>query len=150
MNHRGLFREEFTAERLERVFGATKVFRNVDIWDTKARKNKLGEIDTLVLIADHAIVVQAKSKKLTLAARKGNDLQLQTDFKGAVQDACDQAFACSQHLLTGTAVFADAAGKEISIANPIKRIHPVCVVSDHYPALSFQAEHSSSSPQPML
>ena len=139
MTHRGQFTEEFTAERLEYVFGGGRVFRNVDIWETKARKNKLSEIDALVVIADHVIVVQAKSKKLTLEARKGNDLQLQADFKGAVQDACDQAFACSQLIIAGEAVFADAKGNEIQIVAPIKRIHPICVVSDHYPALSFQA-----------
>jgi hypothetical protein len=139
MQNRGLFTEEFTAGRLERVFGADKVFRNIDIWETKARKNKLGEIDTLVLIADRALVVQAKSKKLTLEARKGNDLQLQADFKAAVQDACDQAFVCSRQLTAGTAVFTDSDGNEIAIPRSIKHIHPVCVVSDHYPALSFQA-----------
>jgi hypothetical protein len=139
MQNRGLFTEEFTAGRLEGVFGADKVFRNVDIWETKARKDKLGEIDTLVLIADRALVVQAKSKKLTFEARKGNDLQLQADFKAAVQDACDQAFACSRQLPAGTAVFTDSDGNEIAIPRPIKHIHPISVVSDHYPALSFQA-----------
>jgi uncharacterized protein YchJ len=139
MKNRGVFTEEFTAERLESVFGKKRVFRNVDIWETPARKKKLGEIDTLVLIADHAIVVQAKSKRLTLLARKGNDLQLQADFKGAVQDACDQAIACSQYLVDGKAILTDASGKRIAIARPIRSVYPLCVVSDHYPALSFQA-----------
>jgi hypothetical protein len=101
MTNRGLFTEAFTAERLERVFGTDHVFRNVDIWETNARKKKIGEIDALVLFGDRAIVVQAKSKKLTLAARKGNDPQLRADFKGAVQDACDQAILCSEHLPPG-------------------------------------------------
>jgi hypothetical protein len=139
MVNRGLFTEEFTAERLERVFGPDRVFRNVDIWETKARKKKLGEIDTLVLISDRAIVVQAKSKKLTLLARKGNDLQLQKDFKAAVQDACDQAVTCGKLLIDRKGVFTDATGREIAFSTPIKHVHPLCVVSDHYPALSFQA-----------
>ena len=138
MKHRGLFTEEFTAERLRRVFGAENIFCNVDIWETKARKKKLGEIDTLVLFADRAIVAQAKSKKLTLLARKGNDLQLQTDFRGAVQDSCDQALSCSSLLLDGKAFFTDSVGNELPIPT-IKHIHPLCVVSDHYPALSFQS-----------
>ena len=139
MAHRGEFTEAFTAGRLERVFGTDKVFHNIDIWDSKARKKKLGEIDVLVLIGDRALVVQPKSKKLTLEARKGNDLQLQSDFKSAVQDACDQAFECSKHLVSGKGEFADSAGKEILVPSPLKHIHPVCVVADHYPALSFQA-----------
>jgi hypothetical protein len=36
-------------------------------------------------------------------------------------------------------VFADSRGNEIPISTPIKHIHPVCVVSDHYPALRLQA-----------
>src|SRR5262249_39380947 len=110
MNNRGNFTEEFSSARLERVFGPGKVFRNVDIWETSARKKRLGEIDAFMLIGDRAIVVQAKSKKLTLAARKGNDLQLQADFKAAVQDACNQAVFCSQHLVAATAFLADRSG----------------------------------------
>ncbi len=138
MTNRGLFTEEFTSKRLERVFGTDKVFRNVEIWD-KARKNRLGEIDTLVLIGDRALVVQAKSKKLTIEAQKGNDLQLQADFKGAIQDACDQALACSHRLLEGEAKFLDPSGNDVILLNAIKDVYPICVVSDHYPALSFQA-----------
>ena len=40
-----------------------------------------GEIDVLVLFANRAIVLQAKSKKLTLESRKGNDLAIKKDFK---------------------------------------------------------------------
>ena len=137
MANRGKFTEEFAAERLERVFGVAKVFRNVDIWESKGKKS--GEIDTLVLFANRAIVVQAKSKKLTLDARKGNDLQLKSDFKGAVQDACDQALECSEKLAVRSLEFKDSTGKEIKIPESIKKIHPVCLVSEHYPALSFQA-----------
>ena len=64
LTNRGKFTEEFAAERLERVFGGARVYKNVDIWVTKNKK--FGEIDALVLFADRAIVVQAKSKKLQL------------------------------------------------------------------------------------
>lgn len=139
MTNRGAFTEEFVEARLQRVFGTKKVFRGIDIWENSTKKKRLGEIDTLVLFGDYAIVVQAKSKKLTLAARKGNDLQLQADFKAAVQSACNQALDCSQHLLSGAPFFADSSGTEIKLEAPLKKVYPICVVSDHYPALSFQA-----------
>lgn len=138
--NRGAFTEDFTAERLKAVFGADRVFLNVDIWETPARKKKLGEVDVLAMIGDIAMLVQAKSKKLTVSARKGNDLQLQTDFKGAVQDACDQAVDCAKHLLTGGIFVAGPDGNEIAAAANLTKIHPVCVVSDHYPSLTFQAQ----------
>lgn len=94
----------------------------------------------LVLFADRAIVLQAKSKKLTLAARQGSDPHIQEDFKGAVQDACDQAFTCSEELVAGKCSFTEEHGQEITLPKEIKQVFPVCVVSDHYPALSFQVQ----------
>jgi len=135
--NRGLFAEDFGVQRLVRVFGAENVYRNVDIWKSKGAK--LGEIDVLVLFGDRAIVVQAKSKRLTLAARKGNDLQLKADFKGAVQDACDQALDCGRLLVERSARYTDASGREIVLPTGIKTVYPLCLVSDHFPALSFQA-----------
>jgi len=140
MKNRGLFTEEFTTCRFERVFGKNQVLKNVDIWESKNRKKKLGEIDTLVLFADRAIVIQAKSKKLTLLSRKGNDLQLQEDFKGAVQDSCDQAIDCSGYLINRSVFLTNAESQEIKLPN-LRSIHPICVVSEHYPALSFQAHN---------
>lgn len=135
--NRGIFAEEFAAERLEHVFGGGRVFSNVDIWRSKGKK--LGEIDALVLFADRAIIVQAKAKKLTLDARKGNDLQLRGDFKGAVQDACDQAYACSQGLLSSPVTLTDGSGTQVALPKSIKEIFQICLVADHYPALTFQS-----------
>lgn len=90
VRHRGIFTEEFAAECLEKVFGKARVFRNIDIYGPD--RNRVGEIDVLAIYGRKAILVQAKSKRLTIEARKGNDLQLKDDFKKAVQDAADQAF----------------------------------------------------------
>ena len=137
MKHRGEFTEEFTGEKLKLIFGEARVFNNIDIVDSK--KNKAGEIDVLVVFANRAIVLQAKSKKLTIAARKGNDLCLKEDFKKAVQDAYNQAFSCSSLLTDENYKLIDGKRNEIGIKRDFKEIYPFCVVSDHYPALSFQA-----------
>ena len=67
--HRGEFTESFAAQRLTQVFGSDHVFKNVEIF--KSKGEVLGEIDVLVCFGNRAIVLQAKSKKLTLEARKG-------------------------------------------------------------------------------
>jgi hypothetical protein len=61
LKHRGDFAESFAAERLKHVFGAGRVFQNVEIFKQKGQA--LGEIDVLVLFGNRAIVLQAKSKK---------------------------------------------------------------------------------------
>lgn len=135
--NRGIFTEKFSEERLKIVFGENRVFTNIDIY--KDKKTKIGEIDVLVVFSNRAIVLQAKSKKLTIAARKGNDNCLQDDFKKAVQDAYDQAYLCSEFLNNDSCRLVDSSGEELIIDRNFREIYPFCVVSDHYPALSFQA-----------
>lgn len=137
MKNRGDFTESFSAQRLTRVFGDRNVFLNVEIVDSK--RNIAGEIDVLIVYANRAIILQAKSKKLTIAARKGNDLSLRDDFKKAVQDAYDQAYSCATLLTDLSYKLIDDSGNELEIERNLCEIYPFCVVSDHYPALSFQA-----------
>jgi hypothetical protein len=100
---------------------------------------ELSEIDNLVVFGDRAIVLQAKAKRLTLAARKGNDMQIKDDFAKAIQDAYDQAVVCSRALLSGKNRLLDGEGKELILTTALKEIFPVCIVADHYPALASQA-----------
>lgn len=137
MKHRGLFTETFAVERLSQVFGAGKVLSNIDIFGPKGKK--LGEIDVLVLFGDRALVLQAKSKRLTLEARRGSDLQIKEDFKKSIQDSCDQAYLCAQLLEEGKYAFRNSVGSEVILPDNLKRIYVLCLISDHYPALSFQA-----------
>ncbi len=135
--NRGVFTESFVAERLALVFGRDRVFINVHIHETKA--TRIGEIDVLVVWGDRALVVQTKSKRLTVEARKGNDRILRSDFKKSVQDAYDQAVLCASRLGDERYRLTTADGAEVVLPFELREIYPLCVVSDHYPALSFQA-----------
>lgn len=135
--HRGDFTESFVADRLALVFGRNRVFTNVDIHETKA--TRIGEIDVLVLWGDRACIVQTKSKRLTVEARKGNDLVLRDDFKKSVQDAYDQAASCASCLGDTRYRLTTSDGAEVALPFELREIYLLCVVSDHYPALSLQA-----------
>ena len=137
MENRGLFTEQFAIKRLEHVFGLGNVLFNIDIFESKGRR--LGEIDVLVFFGNRALVLQAKSKRLTAEARRGNDLKIKDDFKKSVQDSSDQAYRCAELLEEGKCLFKDASGTEIFLPTNLKRIYVLCLISDHYPALSFQA-----------
>lgn len=137
LSNRGLFTEVASRDFLERVFESNHVFTNVDIY--KGKKTKVGEIDVLVVFGDRYIVLQAKSKRLTIEARKGNDLQIKDDFKKAVHDAYDQAIICSKALIDGDCRYVLSSGEELTLKHSPKIVYPLCIVSDHYPALNFQA-----------
>lgn len=138
LKHRGEYTEGFALQRLRAIFGEGRVYHGVNI--ERSKGNRLGEIDVLVIFGDRAIVLQAKSKRLTLEARRGNDRQIQSDFKAAVQDAYDQAMDCATALRDPSLRFVASDGDELTIPSDLSQIYPICLVADHYPALAFQAD----------
>ncbi|WP_431636880.1 SEC-C metal-binding domain-containing protein [Dyella sp. KULCS107] len=134
--HRGEFTESFAARRLATVFGSQRIHPNVDL---VRGKSVVGEIDVLVVFGNRLIIVQAKSKKLTLAARRGNDGQLRKDFAAAIQDSYDQAWLCAEAILAGDCVLKDAQKVNIELLQVPKEIFIFNLVAEHYPALAFQA-----------
>ena len=137
--HRGEFTEDFSVERLAHVFGPDRVIQNVTMFGNKG--GILGEIDVLVTFGDRAIILQAKSKKLTFEARRGNERVLQDDFRKAVQDAVDQSFACAELLGDPTVTLRSKDGGAVFVSVRPRTIFPLTVVVDHYPALALQARH---------
>ncbi|GBH09432.1 Preprotein translocase subunit SecA [Pseudomonas syringae pv. actinidiae] len=134
--NRGLFTENFAYERLREVFSDKNVFSNIDLYEGK---NKTGEIDVLVTFGDRLIILQAKSKRLTLGARKGNDGQLRDDFKKAIQHSYDQGLLCAESLGNPDCVLMRPDGTKLKMQFTPREIFIVNLISDHYPALSFQS-----------
>ncbi len=133
--HKGEFTENFLFQRLILIFGEDAVYQNVDVYQGKQR---VGEIDCLVIFGGYALQFQAKSQRLTLPSRKGSIHQLEADFKRAVQKAYDQAKTCALVFGKDDTLFRNSDGNLIDTSK-INHVYPICVVSDHYPALTFQA-----------
>ncbi len=134
--NRGAFTETFSARRLATVFGRKQAHTNVNLY---RGKNRVGEADVLVVFSDRVIVVQAKAKKLTLAARKGNDGHLRKDFAAAIQDACDQGWECANAIVARDCRLEDDKGIEVQLPSSIKQVFTLSVVAENYPALAHQA-----------
>ena len=137
MENRGRFSETFAAEKLRLVFGEDRVFENVNILNEKG--DAVGEIDVLVIYCDRAIVVQAKSKKLTIESRKGNDQKIRDDFQKSIQGSYDQGRSCALLLNESAYRLIDRNSNEIVPSKKFSEIFIICTVLDSYPALSFQA-----------
>lgn len=140
--NRGDFAENFCVRRLECVFGQERVNTNIELHDAKG--NIIGEIDVLVQYGDRALFVQAKSKRLTVAARKGIDDKIKEDFQKSVQDAYDQGFSCAELALAGKCTLIKRDGTVLKSTVDIRHVYILCVLSDHYPALAFQARNMIS------
>lgn len=131
--HRGAFLENTTAHILRSVFGAQYVYENVTIRDNS--KNIAGEIDVLVIYGEFALVVQAKSKRVTLKARAGNAEALKVDFEGAIQSPYRQALKCIESIRQGAECITKD-GKTLSLPH-LPRFFPFVILSDPFPASTF-------------
>ena len=148
--NRGIFTEQFSKECLEKVFGTENVFTNINIEDLskeigrKKGDNVVGEIDVLVTYANKVIILQAKSKKLTIEARKGNFRAISNDFKNAIQDSYNQGYSCSELIQNKKLKLIKEDGTELKIKRDVGDIFIICAISDHYPSLSVQVREMLS------
>lgn len=141
--NRGRYTEEAAYKLLKKVFGEENVFLDAQVHRKKGegikKKGKYHtDIDVLVLLGNKAIIVQAKSKKLTLPSRQGNIEKLGDDFKSAVQDAYDQGLIARSAMLSGGAVIRETNGKEIKLTESLDEVYIITLTTDNYPALAFQ------------
>ena len=128
--HRGEFVEYTAADILSSVFGSANVHKNVVVARNAGERG--GEIDVLVSYGEFVIVVQAKSKRVTLKARAGDNGALNIDFKGAIQDPYKQALECIELIKAGAKCIADN-GNELEL-HALPRFFPMVVLSDAFPA----------------
>ena len=148
-NNRGVVTEEMAHRLLTPVFGA-KVYKNVAVVDGKETVN---EIDVLALAGNRALVIQAKSKRLTAEARQGNEEHIKRDFSQAVQEAYEQGLVSRRLLLEGGHVLLDHEGNFLEIPKILEDVYVVCLSLDHFPALPHVTERflakESDDPYPV-
>ncbi len=132
-DHRGAFLERTAAHLLRSVFGAAHVYENVTI--RRSRKEIAGEADVLVVYGEFVIVVQAKSKRVTLKARAGDVDALKADFEGAIQAPYRQAYDFAEFIRAG----AEGVTKDGRVLTflPTVRTFPAVILSDGFPAATF-------------
>ena len=144
--NRGKYTEEATFELLEKVFGTSNVYIDAQVHRKKGegikKKGKYHtDIDVLALTGNKAIIVQAKSKKLTLPARQGNLEKLGNDFKSAVQDAYEQGLRARSEILSGNATLTQKDGTKIKLTETLNEVYIITLTTDNYPALAFQVHN---------
>lgn len=137
-NHRGSVTEEIAIRLLSPIFH-DKVYRNITVAEVGS-KQKVHEIDVLAFAGNKALVIQAKSKRLTALSRQGVDEHIKKDFSQAVQEAYEQGLVSRQLLLAGQHIFLDGAGNPLDLPKALNDAYVVCLTLDHFPALPYMTE----------
>lgn len=125
--------EKTSAHILRSVFGANNVHENVVIRGNS--KNDAGEIDILIVYGEFVLIVQAKSKRVSLKARASDMEALQNDFEGAIQAPYRQALRCAQLIRKGAKCV--TKNGEVLTFPQVPRLFPVVILSDPFPSSTF-------------
>lgn len=135
--NRGKTTVELAKNLLIPVFGNENVYRDVVI---ETRKGKyITDIDLLAIAGNKGVVLQAKSKKLTLLSRQGKTSKLKEDFNEAVQEAYNQALKSKDFLLSSNKNYRlKENNKIIKLKEKLDDVYLICLTGDHYPAVLFQ------------
>ena len=135
LTNRGAATEEIAHNLLTQVFGENNVYRGVKI---RNRKEDVTDIDVLAVEGSKAVIVQAKSKKLTVASKKGGGESLKSDFQDAIQDAYNQALVSRKALLEASNSFT-VSGESINhVIRLVDDAYIICLTGDHYSAATMQ------------
>ena len=134
--NRGTTAEVITRDLLIPAFGSNRVHRGVKV---RRGKTDITDLDTLAISGNKALIVQCKSKKLTITSRSGDGPTIRTDFKKAIQDAYDQGIAGRKALLEGNCELICEDGVPINLPSQVDEVYILCITGDHYPAVISQA-----------
>lgn len=136
--NRGETTEKIAYEILESVFNKGNIYRNVKV--LKNKKELITDVDVLAIAGNKAVIVQAKSKKLTELSKRGDDEKLKTDFEEAVQRAYDQGLSCRTAIIDKSNMLVTEDGKELQLGEFIDDAYIICLTSDYYPAVTHQTD----------
>jgi hypothetical protein len=88
------------------TFGQDHVFANATV--KRSNGDIDGEADVLVVSGEFVLVIQAKSKQLTLEVRSDGTEKLKTDFQAVIQSAYDHAVKFVDSIVAGRECEVDA------------------------------------------
>ena len=137
LENRGEATERIALEMLRRVFKDQKAYRGVKVLKGNT---VVSEIDVLAFAGNKAVIVQAKSKRLTELSRRGDTESIRRDFQQAVQDSFDQGLVCRAAVIKGGNTLKDCTGRIIELPEAIDDAYILCLTGDYYPAVIFQAD----------
>ena len=130
---------------LKGAFGETNFFENFKL--VSGSDKVVGEIDILIAHGEFAIVVQAKSKRMTLKARAGDKDAFKTDFEDAIRAPYGQALDCIRHIKAGAKCI-NKHGNEPHL-HGLPRFFPLVVLSDFFPAITYLTSAMLEKPDEM-
>ena len=106
--------EKLSLKYLSKIMPQATIYSNLFYYLNKEGKRIEYETDGLILFDDNIIIVEAKSHKLTLSAKRGSLLRIENRTKKIIDDAYNQGIRCKKYIINNKqAKFYDKVNKKV-------------------------------------
>jgi len=92
-NKKGAYLEDKSLELFQQILPNCEVYKNL-------KYNKDDEVDGIVIYDNNIFIIEAKSNKFTLGARKGNTDKIKKNTKDIIEKAYQQAIRTKEYILS--------------------------------------------------
>jgi len=99
---KGEYLEDKSLEFFQKILPNCEVYKNLeyDIYDEEQKSYKTVEVDGLIIFDNHIFIIEAKSSKFSLGAKKGNTDKIKKDTKKIIDEAYQQAIRARNYILS--------------------------------------------------
>jgi len=106
--------EKLSLKYLSKIMPQATIYSKLFYYLNKEGKRTEYETDGLILFDDIILIVEAKSHKLTLSAKRGSLLRIENRIKKIIDDAYNQGIRCKQYIINNKqAEFYDKDNKKV-------------------------------------
>ena len=119
---KGEYLEDKSLELFQKILPDCKVYKNL----------KYGiddEVDGVVIYDNHIFIIEAKSNKFTLGAKKGNVDKIKTNTKDIVEKAYQQAIRAKKYILSNDSVEFRDKNKKVVLTINREKINSIFLIN---------------------
>jgi len=128
--------EEMSLNYLSNIMPKASVYGGLFYYLEQDGEKVKYETDGLIIFDENLLILEAKSHKLTLSAKRGSVLRIEKTIKNIIDDAYNQAIRCKGYIIDNTqAEFFDKDNKKV-LTLDAKNFRSIYIINTTYENLS--------------
>jgi len=128
--------EEMSLNYLNNIIPKASIYGGLFYYLEQDEENVKYETDGLIIFDENLLILEAKSHKLTLSAKRGSVLRIEKTVKNIIDDAYNQGIRCKRYIIDNIqAEFFDKDNKKV-LTLEAKNFRSIYIINTTYENLS--------------
>ncbi|MFX1296918.1 MAG: hypothetical protein ACFFD2_18930 [Promethearchaeota archaeon] len=124
--------EEMSINYLRNIMPKARIYNELFYYIEQDGEKVLYETDGLIIFDENLLILEAKSHKLTLSAKRGSILRIEKTVKNVIDDAYNQAIRCKHYIINNSpADFFDKHNKKV-VSLKVENFKSIYIINTTY------------------